>query len=454
MPYRIYRTRILTDIANAIRRKGGTTALLRPDEMAAAVTALDGTIAGTPRIEPYKDKDRGLLSSEIFDDIARAVRGKNGSSKNYEPSELAAAITALRFDVRSRLQGILLTDGTFEVTTRGEARSSTASVSHTFAMSPDGYSAYKDRPWNGSTGSVIRIVIDGSVASAAISSIAYWFYGFKAATEVVGFQNLQGFADGSYAFYGCSALETIYATSFDNSAVTTDKSMLSGCYRLMGYGGTVYSYHAKEQLVVGEKGILTDPGNDTRVWFHGYLYSDGELVLTTDTQTDSSRTLTASGRVCATGAYYTTGCMPWSQNAQAVTSVRIDASMAAIKRINCNMWLSGCANLTGVYGLSNLRGVRDMNYTFNGCSSLRTLDLRGFDPADLHELDYTFSRCTSLVTILVDATWTLPGTVSGANTFYKCDAIKGGRGTIVGDNIGPSMMSVDREGREGFLTGA
>lgn len=454
MPYRIYRTRILTDIANAIRRKGGTTALLRPDEMAAAVTALNGTVAGTPRIEPYKAKDRGLLSSEVFDDIARAVRGKNGSSKSYEPSELAAAISALRFDVGSKLQGILLEDGTFEVTTRGEARSSSSGVSQTFAMSADGYRAYKDRPWNGSAPSVKRIVIDESVASAAISSIAYWFYGFKATTEVVGFQNLQGFADGSYAFYGCSSLETIYATSFDNSAVTTDKSMLSGCYRLMGNGGITYSYHAKEQLVVGDKGILIDPDNDARVWLHGYLYSDGELVLTMDAQADPSRTLAASGRACATGAYYSVGSMPWSTKAQSVTSVTVDASMSAIKEINCNVWLSGCTNLTSVAGFGNLRGVRDMNYTFNGCTSLRTLDLRGLDPADLHGLDSTFSRCTSLATILVDATWTLPGTVSGANTFYKCGALRGGRGTATGDNVGPSMMCVDREGKEGLLTGA
>ncbi len=39
-------TRILTDIANAIRHQAGVATLYKPREMAAAVSTLDGTDAG------------------------------------------------------------------------------------------------------------------------------------------------------------------------------------------------------------------------------------------------------------------------------------------------------------------------------------------------------------------------------------------------------------------------
>ncbi|MBQ3328711.1 MAG: hypothetical protein IJG88_02045, partial [Eggerthellaceae bacterium] len=66
-------TRILTDIANAIRYQAGVATLYKPREMAAAVTALDGTNAGNYQAQQYKQLQSGVLSDSVFSDIAAAI---------------------------------------------------------------------------------------------------------------------------------------------------------------------------------------------------------------------------------------------------------------------------------------------------------------------------------------------------------------------------------------------
>lgn len=88
-------TSVLTDIANAIRFQAGVATLFTPGEMAAAVTALDGTNEGNYQAQIYMTLESGILSGHVFEDIADAIRGQNGSTDTYLPGEMAAAILAL-----------------------------------------------------------------------------------------------------------------------------------------------------------------------------------------------------------------------------------------------------------------------------------------------------------------------------------------------------------------------
>ena len=51
-------TKVLTDIANAIRQQNGANSLYAPAQLPAAVAALDGVKSGDGRIEPYKELGR------------------------------------------------------------------------------------------------------------------------------------------------------------------------------------------------------------------------------------------------------------------------------------------------------------------------------------------------------------------------------------------------------------
>ena len=87
-------------------------------------------------------------------------------------------------------------------------------------------------------------------------------------------------------------------------------------------------------------------------------------------------------------------------------------------------------------GLGNLSGVRSIRFMFASCSSLATLDFRGFDPSTLTDLGYTFSSCSSLTTIHADSTWALPASgISGSQCFYSCSTnLVGGNGTVWASN--------------------
>ena len=90
-------TSVLTDIATAIRVQAGVATLFTPGEMAAAVTALDGTNEGNYQAQFYMTLESGILSGHVFEDIADAIRGQNGEITTYAPRDMATAILALEW---------------------------------------------------------------------------------------------------------------------------------------------------------------------------------------------------------------------------------------------------------------------------------------------------------------------------------------------------------------------
>lgn len=166
------------------------------------------------------------------------------------------------------------------------------------------------------------------------------------------------------------------------------------------------------------------------------------------------REVLAQGLVCANAKYNGIQCNPWADFNKQVLSVRIAADMSALPAVNTNYWFYACSALTSVAGMGNLRGVSLMQFTFNACSALTELDMRGLDPSGLTNVSYLFGGCSALKTILMDADWALPKSgLSGMATFYNCKAIVGGNGTTYSSsNYGYAMMRVDTAGAAGYLT--
>ncbi len=449
---------ILTDIANAIRVQNGTGTKYKPSQMAAAVLALDGNQEGDPGVEPYKELSEGVVSSKVFDAIAAAIRAQNGLSVKYTPAEMAAAILALEWDVGLKPRAVWLADGTLEFNYLEKRRSatSTAKVLTAWEVSADGYASASARPWDTIKGEVLRVAIDDSFAETGITKCAYWFVGFSAMVEVTGFQNLSGMTDGTQMFSSCSQLRTIYATAFGSSSIAKSSGMFYSCTRLVGGtdGFVPTTTSGASVCKLGTGGVLTDPAADTRRWFYGELFADGELVLSVGGTSAAGRELLASGLVCANAKYNAIQCNPWADFSKKVAYVTVANDMSTLPAVNTNYWFYACSALISVAGLGNLKGVAYMQHTFNSCSALTALDLRGFSPTSLKDLTYTFAGCGALKTILVDADWALPKSgVSGLATFYNCKAIVGGNGTAYDSSkTGYAMMKVDVAGSAGYLT--
>ena len=212
-------TSILTDAANAIRYQAGVATTYRPSQMTAAVLALDDTNAGSYQAQQYKALESCVLSSAILEDIADAIRYQKESSDQYAPEEMAQAILDLNFPPVPR--ALLLTDGTMELCYRKNASSSLGTVSQAFTINPAGYSSAATRPYDSTKTLVKRVVIDSSFASVGLTNGSYLFNGFVNMTEVTGFENLSGMTSAGQMFASCTSLESIYATSFDNTGLSS-----------------------------------------------------------------------------------------------------------------------------------------------------------------------------------------------------------------------------------------
>lgn len=453
-------TRILTDIANAIRHQAGAATTHLPREMAAAVAALDGTNAGGYVEQPYKALESGVLSRSVFDDIAEAIRGQNGEATAYRPGDMTAAILALSWDTGLKVRALLLTDGTLEFSYRDGGTCLPETVARRFEVATEGYSSATDRPWDPVKLEVARVVFDPTFADAGMTNLAYLCMSFSNCTEVSGFQHCAGATDVRQMFSGCGSLETIYATGFDHSTITSHASVLYGCNRLVGGadGFVPTSTSGKAVLKVGAGGVLTDPDNAMRTWFHAFYYADGTGVLSASPAADASRTFVATNRICAIGRYQGLGFTPWdgmtgATHREHLTQATFAADMVTFTCLNLNYLFYGCTNLAAVTGLGNLANVRCMRFTF-ASAAVTELDLRGFDPSALADVTYCFSGCSSLVTIWADAGWALPGSgLTGPQCFYNCNSLVGGNGTAwESSKTGYAYLRIDAAGTPGYLT--
>ena len=449
-------TAVLTDIANAIRFQAGVSTLYKPSEMAAAITALDGTNAGRYQAQGYPQLEGGVLSDAIYTDIADAIRGQNGSNTTYAPDDMADAILALTWDNTLKARALLLSDGTLEFNYLAGRRSTLGgTIVATYDPPTTALSAASGQPWYAQRASITKVVFDSSFASAGFTNCAYWFSGLANLVEVSGFENMTGIATATQMFASCSSLESIYATSFTNT-ISSGSMMFYSCPHLVGgTDGFVPSNTSNATVCkVGTGGVLTNPSSDIREWCKVFVYSDGAVVFTATGSVDANKTLLASGRLCVSAKYNASGIIPGYANRAQMRSVSFAADMANYSYVNMNYWFYGLGAITTFTGIANLDSVHEMQYTFSSCTGVTSLDFRGFDPSHLTSLYLTFGSCSNLVTIYADSSWTLPlSGLSGSQTFYNCTSLVGGNGTAYSSSkISYTYMRIDATGTPGYLT--
>lgn len=184
------------------------------------------------------------------------------------------------------------------------------------------------------------------------------------------------------------------------------------------------------------------------------MYSDGAVVVTKNGTVDANKTLLASGRLCVSAKYGSTGLIPGYSYRSQMRAVSFAADMGGFTYVNMNYWFYGLNAITSVTGLGNLANVREMQYTFSSCSGLTSLDFSGFDPSRLTSLYYTFGGCSNLVTIYADSTWALPASgITGSSCFYNCTSLVGGNGTTYSSSkTSCTYMRIDAANQGGYLT--
>ena len=240
--------------------------------------------------------------------------------------------------------------------------------------------------------------------------------------------NTANVTDMSGMFANCRSLTTIYVgDQWFISNELQSASMFSQCTSLKGGANTPYNsehtdatYARIDDPEHGKPGYFTykeSTQGDNREAYAVFDATTGTLTFKYDTQKPN-------------GAYLVDENHQWSDNSNEITKVVFDNSFANYKPTSTNSWFWMCRNLTEIDGITNLHteDVTDMQYMFTGCSSLKELNLSGFDISKVQNMTMMFNNCTELQTIFVKEDWNTTANCEGL--FTACLKLYGENGSI------------------------
>ena len=222
----------------------------------------------------------------------------------------------------------------------------------------------------------------------------------------------------SWMFYGCRSLTTIYAGSgWSTAAVTSSANMFWNCTSLVGGQGTTFDASHIDKTYARIDGGPSNPGyfTEKKEAYACYTPSNTTLTFYYDSQRNS--------RTGTTYDLNTDDNNPgWKSDGTntSVTRVVFDPSFAAARPTTTYRWFNNMTGLTTISGLNylNTSEVTNMQNMFSG-SGLTSLDLSGFNTANVTDMSYMFYNCSNLRSL----------DVSGFNTsnvtdmrtmFYGC----------------------------------
>ena len=94
-----------------------------------------------------------------------------------------------------------------------------------------------------------------------------------------------------------------------------------------------------------------------------------------------------------------------------------------------------------------------VNYMFDGCHALKTCDLSGWDTSNVTNMTLMFGDCRSLTTIWASDMFVTTGVTVGDYPFSSCALLVGGNGTAYADTRGGiEYARIDRIGAPGYFT--
>lgn len=362
----------------------------------------------------------------------------------------------------------------------------------TFKCSPSKPEGAYDlnRDWSAINKNIKKVVFDASFANARPTSCYKWFYGCENLTTIEGFEyfntenvtnmrymfgyclslksldltnfNTENVTDMYYMFYNCTSLESLDLTNFNTAKVTNMTDMFRKCSALK----TIYASDkfVTDQVTEGSDMFYhcfnlkdyTDSKEDHTYANCGptgyFTYGRGYAMFDNATET-----LTFSYKgFKPEGAYELNegGNTPeWISKNSYVKKVVFEASFANARPTSCNEWFFSCSNLTTIEGIEylNTAKVTNMNYMFDNCESLKSLDLTkfntenvtsmkfmfeacttltsldvsNFNTAKVTDINYMFSNCSALTTIYASDNFVTDQVTYGNNMFNGCEKLNG-----------------------------
>ena len=171
------------------------------------------------------------------------------------------------------------------------------------------------------------------------------------------------------------------------------------------------------------------------IWCNGNktLYFDYRATAVTVRSTYDKQTVTA---VYTVSSEKKTTYPDWNLDAtspaRAATTVVFQASFNTFTPKSCYGWFHQFTQLTSVDGLANLNTsqVEILDFMFDGCSSLATLDVSTFNVSMVSTAASMLFNCSNLTTIYCNKAWNITS-ASSSSMFYGATNLRGYDGNYV-----------------------
>ncbi len=111
-----------------------------------------------------------------------------------------------------------------------------------------------------------------------------------------------------------------------------------------------------------------------------------------------------------------------------ITKVVFETSFSQVKPTDLIKWFYGCGKLETILGIENLKTdeVTSMALMFDGCSSLQSLDLSGFNTSKVTAMNSMFGNCSSLQSLNLNGfdTHNVDSDLGMAGMFKYCSSLQ------------------------------
>ncbi len=284
--------------------------------------------------------------------------------------------------------------------------------------------------------------------TASVTNMAYMFNGCASLTSIdLSSFNTNRVSNMNSMFNGCGNLVEAYissAWSTANVSAGNSTNMFKDCINIVGQGGAIYDPSLTDKTLAddGDDGYMRS-GTDTEIEPTPYvIYSetDNTLYFLVDNKVRNKgrsflppgNTNTVKITAVYTGNqitnyktnYYSTPGW-YREYANYITRVVIDESFSTVKPLMLRNYLS-LKNMESIIGLQylNTSEATTMAYMFEGCAKLTgTLDLSSFDTGKVENLNFIFDGCSLLQTINVTGVVTSTAN-SCTSMFRNCTALE------------------------------
>ena len=232
----------------------------------------------------------------------------------------------------------------------------------------------------------------------------------------------------SSMFQGCSNLTTIYVRSgwsTDGVVSATSANMFAGCPKLVGANGTTFDashtdkeYARIDKPATGNQGYLTSLLEGYAIMADEY---DSTLTFVCDDQRYLREELTFD---LPTGWWEVVP--DWQVYSDNITCVVFDPSFDNARPTSTSAWFKNLFSLMEISGLEYLHtdSVRYMDYMFQDCVGLTSLDLNHFNTGRVERMEGVFKGCSNLTKLEV-GNWDTHNVEAMGQLFSGCSKMDG-----------------------------